>query len=452
HWWYAWNADGSLAALTINGHGRLPGIQRDASGLAVASGNHRLLYEPGRRLASVSAADTGQPIAHYLHNALGQRIVKQRAQVTTHFLYLDGRLAAEAHSADPNVPPVITRRYIYAGLTPVGMIEYPVGEPPRLYAVHADLSGTPRMVTDADRRMRWLAGYTPTGQARRVDGDLDFALRLPGQYEDEETGRHDNLFRTYDPAFGHYLEPDPLGPLPGTDAYGYARQQPWRHADPYGLLLFAFDGTRYSADTMGNVWKLAQAYRVGAAHVPTAPGNCMFLGWDAVVAWRAGRTLENQWLLLLSTIEHRPRNTVLPLDIVGFSRAAALPRHFGNRIASHVIDGRFSVDDPLRGTISYAVFCLKKKMSGTYRAGDVDGFVRALEDYGVARVASESSGRIELAAAQQFFHGLSTGKLSKTAPCIRGGAASPQQYARGNKMNHRKHTRLMCGAAVMALT
>ncbi len=41
-----------------------------------------------------------------------------------------------------------------------------------------------------------------------------------------------------------------------------------------------------------------------------------------------------------------------------------------------------------------------KALSGTYRAGDVDGFVRALEDYGVAQVASESPGRIELAAAQ----------------------------------------------------
>lgn len=396
HWWYAWNADGSLAALTINGHGRLPGIQRDASGLAVASGNHRLLYEPGRRLASVSAADTGQPIAHYLHNALGQRIVKQRAQVTTHFLYLDGRLAAAAHSADPNVPPVITRRYIYAGLTPVGMIEYPVGEPPRLYAVHADLSGTPRMVTDADRRMRWLAGYTPTGQARRVDGDLDFALRLPGQYEDEETGRHDNLFRTYDPAFGHYLEPDPLGPLPGTDAYGYARQQPWRHADPYGLLLFAFDGTRYSADTMGNVWKLAQAYRDGAAHYHSGPGNSYFLDWDAVVAWRAGRILENQWQALLSTIEHHPRNTVLPIDIVGFSRGAALARHFGNRIASHVIDGRFSVDDPLRGTISACVDLRFMGLFDTVAQFGISGSHDHLYDFGVSELWSWVSHAVAL--------------------------------------------------------
>ena len=67
-------------------------------------------------------------------------------------------------------------------------------------------------------------------------GELQFALRMPGQYEDEETGWHDNLLRTYVPDAGHYLEPDPLGPLPGTDTYGYARQQPWRYADPHDLF------------------------------------------------------------------------------------------------------------------------------------------------------------------------------------------------------------------------
>ncbi len=37
-------------------------------------------------------------------------------------------------------------------------------------------------------------------------------------------------------------------------------------------------------------------------------------------------------------------------------------------------------------------------LSGTYRAGDIDGFVRAVQDYGLARVASNGEGRIELEA------------------------------------------------------
>ncbi len=353
--WYAWYDDGRQAASRTSADTRRALIHRDGAGLPVRAGAYGLRYGPGRRLQEVSDSDTAGTLGQYRHNAFGHRIVKHAAGVSTHYLYLNGRLVAEARSSDATQAPTVTRRYLHAGLTPVGMIEYPTAGPPRLYAVHADLSGAPRLITDADRQLRWLASYTPMGKAERVAGDLDFSLRLPGQYEDKETGWHDNLLRTYDPESGHYLEPDPLGPVPGTDTYGYANQQPWRYADPDGLLLFAFDGTRYSAETMGNVWKLAQAYREGATHYHSGPGNSQFLDWDAVVAWRAGRILENQWQALLTAVEHHPPGTALPINIIGFSRGAALARHFGNQLVAHVQDGRFSVDDPMRGRLSACV-------------------------------------------------------------------------------------------------
>ena len=37
-------------------------------------------------------------------------------------------------------------------------------------------------------------------------------------------------------------------------------------------------------------------------------------------------------------------------------------------------------------------------LSGTYRAGDIEGFVRAVQDYGLARVATNDEGEVELAA------------------------------------------------------
>jgi hypothetical protein len=45
----------------------------------------------------------------------------------------------------------------------------------------------------------------------------------------------------------------------------------------------------------------------------------------------------------------------LPIDIVGFSRGAALARHFGNRVVEHVKDGRFTSHHPLHGVISSCV-------------------------------------------------------------------------------------------------
>jgi transmembrane sensor len=39
-----------------------------------------------------------------------------------------------------------------------------------------------------------------------------------------------------------------------------------------------------------------------------------------------------------------------------------------------------------------------RQLSGTYRAGDVEGFVKAVQDYGLARVASNDEGEVELTA------------------------------------------------------
>lgn len=39
-----------------------------------------------------------------------------------------------------------------------------------------------------------------------------------------------------------------------------------------------------------------------------------------------------------------------------------------------------------------------QELSGTYRAGDIEGFVRAVQDYGLARVATSKEGEVELAA------------------------------------------------------
>ncbi|MGE5565216.1 MAG: FecR family protein [Parcubacteria group bacterium] len=42
-----------------------------------------------------------------------------------------------------------------------------------------------------------------------------------------------------------------------------------------------------------------------------------------------------------------------------------------------------------------------RQLSGTYRAGDIDGFVKAVQDYGLARVTSNDEGEVELAAPEK---------------------------------------------------
>jgi RHS repeat-associated protein len=207
--------------------------------------------------------------------------------------------------------------------------------------------------------VRWFARYSPTGEAQRLAGDMTLDLRLPGQVFDAETGWHDNLLRTYLPASGHYLEPDPLGPAPGSQARGYANQQPRRYVDPLGLLLFAFDGTRNTPQSQTNIWKMSQRYLDGQVFYHAGPGNAAasYPDWDSITAYSASRILDAQWSNLLAALDGEPFDPAqtIPIDIIGFSRGAALARHFGNLVDNHVADGLFSYQDERLGLVTACV-------------------------------------------------------------------------------------------------
>jgi RHS repeat-associated protein len=73
-------------------------------------------------------------------------------------------------------------------------------------------------------------------------------LRFPGQFLDEESGLVDNWHRTYSPALGSYLSPEPLLQSPtyvrrmaqsgmSVPAYAYGANNPIRNTDPTGLFV-----------------------------------------------------------------------------------------------------------------------------------------------------------------------------------------------------------------------
>lgn len=116
----------------------------------------------------------------------------------------------------------------------------------KLYFVHTDHLGTPKVLTDEAGAVVWSAVHDPFGMAAVEAGStVEMNVRFPGQYYDGETGLHYNYFRTYDPAIGRYLTADPLGVIPHSTTetlsnlnhlYVYANNNPANLADPYGLL------------------------------------------------------------------------------------------------------------------------------------------------------------------------------------------------------------------------
>lgn len=417
--WFAWEQDGSALATRRDGSTSQPQVARDASGLPQTVDGLVLHYGPQRRLEQVRR--NKQPIAIYRHNAFGHRIQVLTPDEEVGYFYLDNRVVAELRRPRGKGPQPerlpITRRYLYAGHTLVGVIDYSSAHPTgSLYAVHTDLMGAPHMVTDSQRKIRWLADYTALGSARQVAGDLRFDLRLPGQVVDAATGWHDNLLRTYDPRFGHYLEPDPLGPLPGTQALGYAGQQPRRYLDPLGLLLFAFDGTRMNAHTRGNVWLLSQRYLDGPVFYHSGPGNPYYWDLDALAAHVAPQTIETQWQHLLNALHATPvsADQPVPIDIIGYSRGAALARHFGNLIAQHVDRGLFSYADPLRGNVTACVDLRFMVLFDTVAQFGLGGALNSQYDFSVASAWAWVAHAVALHERRSLFPLLAAGHDTST--------------------------------------
>jgi len=116
----------------------------------------------------------------------------------------------------------------------------------------------PRKALKAIGTVVWTAQYDPFGKAtvnEDPDGDgnaITFNVRMPGQYEDVETGLYYNGYRYYSPETGRYLTSDPIGLNGGTNSYLYANANPPRFTDPLGLA--ACDG----------LWKLSS---VGARSI-----------------------------------------------------------------------------------------------------------------------------------------------------------------------------------------
>lgn len=351
---YAWRVSGAARQA----------IARDATGLPTRVDLFVLRYNAQRRLTRVVEQGRLGLAVRYGHNALGEQIWREDQHGRTQFLYDQQKMVAQAYESKSGLR--VKRRFIYMQQVPIGLIEYGNdATQASLYFFHTDPVGLPQLLTDVRQAIRWHATYSPLGELLEQHHDLgkDFVqpLRLPGQVADPLTGWHDNYQRTYDPRWGHYLEPDPLGPIPGNSQYGYADQQPRRYVDPLGLLLFAFDGTGNSPTSQTNVWLFARKYQGGAVKYIEGPAGDLDVGSakhasDAAVAWSGASRVDQQWERWLNAVAlQREGAPALSLDVVGFSRGAALARHFGNRVAQHLRDGRFWLQDPQRGTLSSCV-------------------------------------------------------------------------------------------------
>ena len=225
--------------------------------------------------------------------------------------------------------------------------------------LHTNHLGAPEAATNSEGQIVWQASYAPFGAASIVKASVktkagenpgansfSLNLRLPGQYEDQETGLHYNKQRYYDPARGEYLSPDPLGTPDGPNGYAYVRYNPLKYVDPEGLILFAFDGTgndlRAGAG-VSNVVRFRNAYQngernyvsgVGTVHTDTRYGDITVPLGDAGVNRSGVTRIDRMMMYFVDSLIAFDDNAVMDVDVIGFSRGAAQARDFSNQVTT----------------------------------------------------------------------------------------------------------------------
>jgi RHS repeat-associated protein len=185
-----------------------------------------MVYNQGGRL--VQALSGATLTMQNSYDGFGQRLVRQGvATGATLFQYdLDGHLLEDADGLGKGRVD-----YVYLGDRPIATFQLGLN---KLTFLHIDRLGTPQRATDATQTVVWKATVEPFGAAHVSVGLTSQNLRLPGQEFEADTGRHHNGFRDYVPAWGRYLQSDPIGLAGGVNSFAYALANPVKLVDPTG--------------------------------------------------------------------------------------------------------------------------------------------------------------------------------------------------------------------------
>jgi RHS repeat-associated protein len=180
--------------------------------------------------------------SRYRYDPLGRRIEKATDDTTIRFAW-DG----DALLSDRCVPTAATteserhsrgwlREYIYYPGTfePLARADVDVCSQALLHFFN-EPNGCPTRITDDQGVAKWVGRYNASGGlTSQPVHEVENALRLQGQYHDEETGLSYNRHRYFDPVIESYISIDPVRLVAGVNLYALGPNV-LRWIDPHGL-------------------------------------------------------------------------------------------------------------------------------------------------------------------------------------------------------------------------
>nr|WP_308700595.1 RHS repeat-associated core domain-containing protein [Pseudomonas ceruminis] len=197
-------------------------------------------YDCENRLVRAETLVNGklESTGQYRYDSLGRRVAKQSEingiTEQKRFLWLGLRMLREE-------TPGQSILYLYepGSYAPLARVDQAEGDEQKIYYFHTDQIGTPLELSNSEGEIVWQATYRSWGAVEQISVDkVEQNLRFQGQYLDEETAFHYNIFRYYDSDLGRFVTQDPIGLEGGYNLYLYAPSAViW--IDPLGLCKSA---------------------------------------------------------------------------------------------------------------------------------------------------------------------------------------------------------------------
>jgi RHS repeat-associated protein len=154
---------------------------------------------------------------------------------------------------------------------------------------YQDSLGSIRGLTDSSSKLIQTYDYTAFGQDELSSRSKQFLLLdrkisqpygFTGRPREDLTGLYYYRYRDYSPETGRFLQPDPLGQLPGPNIYSYCSNNPVNWVDPWGM-----ECENRESDTIDDIQKIIsvlaeQGIYVNVTFSGTLPGDTSIGGID----------------------------------------------------------------------------------------------------------------------------------------------------------------------------
>jgi RHS repeat-associated protein len=183
-------------------------------------------WDANNRLKSIT--QNGTPIASFAYDAIGRRVQKVAAGLTTTFLY-----------AGPNILQQTTGGTVQKFVHGPG-IDEPLASVPSsggLTFYHADALGSVAKNSNSSGSITFTYQYDPWGNIQT--GSSQGGFSFTGREWDPETGLYYYRARYYDPKMGRFIRQDPIGFRGGLNFYAYAGDNPVNLGDPLGTTCMS---------------------------------------------------------------------------------------------------------------------------------------------------------------------------------------------------------------------